>query len=104
MPGGVQRLHHRLELVHLLAEPARGVAHVGREEADRVVAPVVREPALGEVPVDDEVVHGQQLERGDAERQEVLDHRVAAEPEVRAAQLGRARRDARFVIPFTWHS
>src|SRR3712207_7663315 len=30
----VEPLHHRLELVHLRADPARRVAHVGREEAD----------------------------------------------------------------------
>ena len=39
------------------------------------------------MPVDDELVHGQQLDRRDAEREEVLDHRVAAEPEVRAAKI-----------------
>ena len=83
----VERLHHALELVDLIAESFRGVANVGREEADRVVAPVVREPAFGEMPVDDELVHGQQLDRGDAEREEVLDHRIAAEAEVRAAKI-----------------
>ena len=46
----------------LVAEPPRGVAHVGREEADRVVAPVVRQPALGELPIDGEVMHRQQLD------------------------------------------
>ena len=85
----MQRLHHGLELVDLVAEAARGVAHVGGEEADRVVPPVVREPALGEMPVHHELVHGQQLERRDAETLEVLDHRVAGEPQVRPAQLRR---------------
>ena len=43
----VQRLDHGLELAHLLAELAgRGVAVVRRQEADRVVAPVVRQPAV----------------------------------------------------------
>ena len=51
MFGLVQRLDHRLELGDLLATAAARVAVVRREEADRVVAPVVatgRGPA-GEV-------------------------------------------------------
>ena len=86
-PGGVERLHHALEFVHLVAESLGGVAHVGSEEADRVVSPIIREPALGEMSVDDELMHGQQLECGDAEREEVLDHRIAAEAEIRAAKI-----------------
>ena len=44
MPGAVQRLDHALELAHLLAARAgRGVQRVRREEADRAVAPVVRQ-------------------------------------------------------------
>ena len=46
-PGAVQRLHHPLELAHLLAVRAgRGVERVRREIADRAVAPVVREAAV----------------------------------------------------------
>ena len=41
-PRRVKRLHHRLELIHLIAESTRGVADVGREEADRVIAPIIR--------------------------------------------------------------
>ena len=46
----------------------RGVARLGREEADRVVAPVVRQPLLEQMAVVDEGVDRQQLDRGDAER------------------------------------
>src|SRR3712207_9529442 len=42
----VQPLDHRLELVDLARRAARRVARVGREEADRVVAPVVVEAAV----------------------------------------------------------
>ncbi len=52
-PGAVQALHHGLEFRDLGAAAGGGVAHVGREEPDRVVAPVVREPTLGEVAVDE---------------------------------------------------
>jgi len=35
--------------------------------------------------IDDELMHRQQLDGGDAEREQMLDHRIAAETEVRAA-------------------
>ena len=58
-----------LELRDLLAaSAARGVLVVRREEADRVVAPVVAQAALDQVRVVHELVHRQQLDRGDAER------------------------------------
>ena len=39
-PRAVERLHHALELAHLLATgPRGGIARVGRQEADRRVAP-----------------------------------------------------------------
>ena len=79
----VQRLDHRLELLHLalrlgaddVGQLARGdavagdrVAVVRGEEGDRVVAPVVAQAALGEVVVVDELVHRHQLDGRDAER------------------------------------
>ncbi len=80
----MQALDHRLEL----AERARRrVAHLGREEADRVVAPVVAQAELDQALVVDERVHRQQLDRGDAEALQVIDHRRAGESRVRAAQL-----------------
>ena len=79
--GAVQRLHHLLELAHLAAELAAGaVAHVGREEADRVVAPVVAQPLVEQDLVVDEGVHRHQLDRGDAELAQVLDDRRVREP------------------------
>ena len=66
--GLVQGPHHRLELRDLLAAlAAGGVLVVRGEEADRVVAPVVAQPALDQMRVVDELVHRQQLDRGDAE-------------------------------------
>ena len=59
-PCGVQRLDHVLELADL-ATPAAGggVPGVGSEEADRVVAPVVRQPTLQQVHFGDEVMDGE---------------------------------------------
>ena len=70
--GAVQRLDHALELLDLLALHARGrVGGVRREVADRRVAPVVREPALVDEALLDDVVHRQQLDGRDAERRQV---------------------------------
>ena len=69
----MHRLHHLLELGDLLAAvPARGVRRVRREEADRVVAPVVGQPLIGEPRLGDELVDREQLDRGDAEVDEVV--------------------------------
>ena len=70
--GAVQRLDHPLELAHLLAARARRrVERVRREVADRAVAPVVRQPALGEEALVGDVVDRQQLDRRDAELAQV---------------------------------
>ena len=57
------------------------------EEADRVVAPVVRQAALDEVVVLHELVHRHQLDGGDAELLQVLDHHRVGERGVGAADL-----------------
>jgi len=82
----VQRLHHPLELAHLLAARAgRGVQRVRREKADRGVAPVVREPPLVEERLVRDVVDRQQLDGCDAELAEVRERRLRGEAGVRAA-------------------
>ncbi len=85
---GVQRLHHRLELLHLLAaRAAGGVVVVRGEEADGVVAPVVPHAAVGQVAVVDELVHRHELDGGDAELLVVLDHHRVRQRRVGAADL-----------------
>ena len=71
-PGPVERLHQVPELVDrgLRAWPA-GVGAVRGKERHRLVAPVVG-PAAGRV-LGVELVHGQQLDRGDPEVDEVRD-------------------------------
>ena len=87
-PGAVERLHHPLELAHLLAARAgRRVEGVRREEADRGVAPVVRQAPLGEELLVGDVVHREQLDGGDAEVAEVRDRGLRGEPRVRAAEV-----------------
>ena len=84
----VQGLDHALELAHLLAADAgRRVAGVRREVADRRVAPVVGEPAVGQERLVGDVVDRQQLDGGDAERLEVLDRRLGGQAGVGAAQV-----------------
>ena len=63
-PGRVQRLHHALELAE---RSARRIAHVGGEEANRVVAPVVAQAVVQKPPLVDDGVDRQQLDRGDAQ-------------------------------------
>ncbi len=91
--GRVQRLHHGLELVDLLAPAAESrIRMVRREEADGVVAPVVGQPPVLQDAVLDELVDRHQLHGGDAERRQVLDDRGVGEPGVGAAQpLGDVR-------------
>ena len=80
-PGAVQRLDHPLELAHLLAVRARRrVERVRREEADRRVAPVVRQAVVVQEALVDDVVDRQQLDRRDAELLEVLERRLGGEP------------------------
>jgi hypothetical protein len=72
----VQGAHHALELLHVLTgRGVAGVLVVRREEADRVVAPVVAQALLLQGVVLDELVHRHELDRGDAEVGEVLDRR-----------------------------
>ena len=94
--GGVQRLDHRLELGHLAAGPAGAdggrVAVVGGEEADGVVAPVVGQPPLDQERLGHVLVHGQQLDRGHAEVDEVGDGGVVGRGRRRCRAARRARR------------
>ena len=64
----MQRLHHRLELGDLLAETtAIRVAHIGREETNRVVAPVIRQAAICQVFARNELMDGQEFNCRDVE-------------------------------------
>ncbi len=80
---GMQPAYHRLELADVAVN---AVARLGREEPDRVVAPVVSLSALDEVPILNERMDRHQLDRGDTEALQVLDRRLARKPRVRAAQ------------------
>ncbi len=92
----MQGSHHGLELHDLLAVRARrGEAGVRREVADGVVAPVVGEAAGRERALGHRVVHGQELDGGDAEVAKVVDHGGRGEARVgaleRRGQVGMAR-------------
>ncbi len=83
--GGVQAPHHGLELGHRLVAGRETL--VGGEEADGVVAPVVGQAALDQVPLVDVLVHRQQLHGRHAQPLQVLDGRIRCQPAVPAAQL-----------------
>ena len=82
--GAVQLRDRRAERV---LDVVGGVAVLGREEAQRVVAPVVLQPVLEQMRLVDEGVDRQQLDRGDAELVQMLDHRRRGEAAIGAAQL-----------------
>jgi len=77
------------ELGDLLAERTGGEARIGREEAERVVTPVVDELAVREAPFVERVLYRQELDGRHGERPEMIDDRVRGEPEIRAAQMAR---------------
>ena len=85
-PAVVQAGDHLLEFAQRVGDVG-GVARVGREKADRIVAPVVSQAFLEQMAVVDESVHRQQFDRRDAERLDVVDHRLRTEAGVGAAQL-----------------
>ncbi len=86
--GGVEGLHHLLELRHLLAPVAvAGVEVVRGQVGDRVVPPVVAQPQLDQAAVVHELVHRHELDRGDAQGLEVLDDGIADQARIGAALL-----------------
>ncbi len=96
-PGLVHRPHHRLELRNLTATNVAtahrgGVGGVRREVPDRVVAPVVGEPALQQEVVRHVLVHRQQLHRRHPQIAHIRQDGLVGQPRVRPAQrLGHRR-------------
>ena len=70
--GGVQPAHRD---AHLVRRAVRQIRRFRREEGERVVAPVVAQPALQHEAVLQEGMHRHQFDRGDAEPAQVIDHR-----------------------------
>ena len=65
----------------------RGIARLRREEAERVVAPIVGEALVDEMTVVQEIMHRHELDRRDAERAQVREHGLGGHPGIGAAQL-----------------
>ena len=84
--GFVQRAHHRLELGDGVLDR---IAGLGREPGQRVVTPVIRQPAVDEELLADRGLHRHQLDRRDTELLQVRDHGRVRETEVLAAQVFR---------------
>ena len=83
-PCVVQRADHGLEFGHRVVDRVAGVR---REPRERVVAPVVREPAVDQEFLRHERLAGHQLDRRHADALQVVDHGRLREPEVLAAQV-----------------
>ena len=84
----MERPHHSLEFLHLLAEVAHGgILVVGGEEADRVVAPVVAQTLLEQGRVLHELVHRHELDGRGTDALHVLDDGGVGEPGIGAALL-----------------
>jgi hypothetical protein len=87
--GGVQGLDQVLEFVETTAG---GIAWIGGEVADGIVAPVVFQSSVEQMTVVDESLYRQELHRGDAQALEVVDDRRRAQPGIGAAHFGRNMR------------
>ncbi|OPZ08098.1 MAG: hypothetical protein BWZ08_01406 [candidate division BRC1 bacterium ADurb.BinA292] len=86
--GGVQRLDHLFELVDLLAQlAAGGIFVVRREKADRVVAPVIAQPALEQVRVVHELVDRHQFHGRHAQALQIIHGGRMRQAGVRPAHL-----------------
>jgi hypothetical protein len=88
-PGSMQVADHGLELGDLFAGvAAAGVRAVRGVEGQRVVTPVVDQPTSGDGRLGAELMHRKQLDGGDPEPGQLLDHGRMGESRVRPAQLG----------------
>ena len=83
--GGVQGVGRRAHF----GPAARRETRVGRAEHDRIVAPGVRQAERRQVALVDEGVGRHDLDRGDAEALEMLDHRRVGEAGEGPARLRR---------------
>jgi hypothetical protein len=89
----VQRAHHHLKLAHRFQRrDRRRVAGLGGEECQGVVAPVVREPLLQQVPVVRVVMHREQLHGRHPQFLQVPDRRFRRHARIRPAQFLRHAR------------
>ena len=70
-PGIVQALYRCLEAGDRWG---RQKTRIRREKADRIIAPVIHEPAFEQVAIVDRSVDREQLECSDAQAGEVIDH------------------------------
>jgi hypothetical protein len=82
--GGMQGGHHHLELLDgILGQVRRGITAVGGEKGQGVIAPVIRQPPVDEMPVVEKVMHRQEFDGGDAELGQIADRRLRRQPGIR---------------------
>ncbi len=62
--GGMQVANHRFEIAdHVAGRFDRSIAPSRGKESERVVAPIIHQPAIDQMTVIDELVDGQQFNR-----------------------------------------
>ena len=101
--GAVQRPHHRLNsrTASVAAMRDADSRMSGAKIRQRVVAPVVRQPAFDQVPVVGVMVHRHQFDGGDAELLQMLDRRLRRQRLDRCRAAAPGRRGCSFVNPLT---
>ena len=92
MPAACSDAHHHLESLRTAPLRRSGEARIGSEEPQRVVAPVVDEAPLQQMPVVEVIVDRQQLHGRDAEGLQMIDGGLASQTGIRPAQLLRYAR------------
>ena len=86
IPLRVQPFHHGLEFADIAG---RRIRRVRREVTDAVVAPVIAQPVLDQVPVADKGVYRHQLDRSYTQALEVFDNRFGGQAGIgTAVRLG----------------
>ena len=88
-PGLVQVAHHGFELADHVGPRFGGITRGRGEKAERVVAPVIHQLAVDQVPVVQEFVHRQQLDRRHPQTFQIADRGIGADAGIGAALLFR---------------
>src|SRR6185312_15224152 len=82
----MKAIHHFLELAYRVSRGSEET-RIGREKADRVVAPVVRQTFVEQIAVVDKGLDRHQFDRRHAEVANVLEYGLLSQPSERATQF-----------------
>ena len=84
---GVQSCDHHLKLLHrVLGDVHGGIATVGGKKSEGIIAPIIAEPPLEEMPIVEKVVHREELDGRDPQIGQMADGGFRSKPGISAAQ------------------